>query len=151
VTGRALAVCLALVALTSMPSCGSARSRVLPPPVPTMTVVMREYRFEHAPVVPAGRVVFRVHNAGRLRHELGLERLPDDFHKSIGAQLRASRADPSKALVLPTKVVLRRDAGKSGIFAVDLVRGRYAMVSFLKGGDGKPDWLKGMSSEFRVR
>lgn len=107
---------------------------------------MREYRFDYKPVIPAGPVVFRVSNEGRLDHELLLTVLPEGF-PPIDAQLHGSIRRPLGILgKLP-----RHRPGAGGAFAVDLAPGRYAMISFVAGTDGVQDDLKGMSSEFRVR
>src|SRR5437763_17145638 len=63
--------------------------RTLPPLPSTMDVTMREYRFDHPPQVPAGRVVFRVHNGGSVTHEAVLVALPEDV-PPIDQQLRSA-------------------------------------------------------------
>lgn len=107
---------------------------------------MREYRFDYdRSSMPHGRVVFRARNIGHQAHEIFLERLPRDF-PPINAQLHSNtrRALPALAYLHPVQ------PGRSDAFAFDLTRGRYAILSFVKGHDGVPDALKGMNSEFRV-
>jgi len=125
---------------------GSSPSTYLAPAPAVVNVAMRDYRFDYNPAIPAGPVVFRVSNQGRLDHELLLTVLPEGF-PPIDAQLHGSIRRPLGILgQLP-----RRRPGISGTFAVDLAPGRYAMISFVAGTDGVQDDLKGMSSEFRVR
>src|SRR5947209_6015962 len=117
----------------------------LPPLPSTMDVTMREYRFDHPPQVPAGRVVFRVHNAGSLTHELILVAVPEDV-PPIDQQLKSDTR-----VGVDTIATLRdRAPGSNGTFAADLTPGRYAFVCFLMDPDGVSHALKGMASQFRV-
>jgi hypothetical protein len=107
---------------------------------------MREYRFDYdRSSMPRGRAVFRATNMGHRAHEIVLERLPQDF-PPINAQLHSKtrRALPTLAYLHPVQ------PGRSDAFAFELTRGRYAVLSFVKGRDGVSDALKGMNSEFRV-
>lgn len=106
---------------------------------------MTEYRFEHQAVVPPGRTVFRVVNAGGEPHSLVLVELEEDF-PPIDEQLRGStrRGVPTYAQVP------ERPPGSRDTFAVDLEPGRYAFICFVAGPDGISHSTKGMSSEFRV-
>ncbi len=125
-------------------ACGG--SVALPPSATVIDVTMTEYHYKLRSDAPAGRAVFRVFNAGHLDHNLTLERLPTDF-PPIDVQLHSStrRGAPAVA-IMPT---LR--PGQRTAFAADLVPGRYAILSSVKGGDGVADLLKGMSAEIRVR
>lgn len=135
----------ASAALLLTASCGKTDAP-LPSSPPLIGVTMRDYGFDHPPLLPRGRVVLRVHNAGRLRHEMVLERLPEDF-PPIDEQLRSKtrRAAPIIAYLHPLR------PGASDAIAVDLTPGRYAMVCFIEGRDGTTHARKGMNSEFRVR
>lgn len=118
----------------------------LPPSATVVDVTMTEYRFNVRSSAPTGRAVFRVSNAGRLDHNLTLERLPSDF-PPINVQLHSAirRGAPAVA-IMPTL-----HAGGTATFAVDLVPGRYALLSSVKDDTGVPDALKGMNAEIRVR
>jgi hypothetical protein len=107
---------------------------------------MTEYRFDHVAVVPAGRVVIRVRNAGALPHSMVLVQLAEDM-PPIDEQLHSDtrRAVPTLAQVTP------RPPGSSDSVAVELKPGRYGFVCFVKDPDGIAHSLKGMSSEFHVR
>jgi len=106
---------------------------------------MREYHFDHPPQVPAGRVVFRVHNGGSVTHEAILVALPEDV-PPIDQQLRSA----TRVGVDTIATLRNRAPGSNGTFAADLTTGRYAFVCFLMDPDGVSHALKGMASEFRV-
>ncbi len=124
---------------------GSSSSAPLPPAPPTVTVTMRDYRFETPGQVPRGRVVFRVENEGTMNHALTLVSLPEDY-PPIDEQLRSDvrRGAPTIARVPSWP------PGHGSTFAVDLAPGRYAMVCFVTDPDGVIHGRKGMSAEVRV-
>jgi len=106
---------------------------------------MRDYHFDYDPVVASGQVVFRVHNAGRMSHDLVLLPLPDDL-PPIRVQLQGSerRFIPRVANVPTLK------PGGTGTFAVSLApRQRYAMLCFLVAPNGRSHASQGMADEFR--
>jgi hypothetical protein len=107
---------------------------------------MREYSFQNLPGVRAGRVVFRVTNAGTRTHSLVLVGLPDDV-PPIDQQLRSEE----RRAVSTYARIPDRPAGSGDTFAVDLVPGRYALICFTTDPDGGTHALKGMSSEVRAR
>lgn len=125
---------------------GCGRAADLPPSATIIRIRMTEYHFAVASTAPSGRAVFRVFNAGRLDHNLTLEKLPSDF-PPVNVQLHSSvrRGAPTVA-VMPTLL-----PGQSDTFAVDLTPGRYAILSSVKGRDGIVDALAGMNAEIRVR
>ncbi|HVL05109.1 MAG TPA: hypothetical protein VM388_03925 [Acidimicrobiales bacterium] len=106
---------------------------------------MTEYRFEHQVEIPPGRTVFRVVNAGAEPHSLVLVELEADV-PPIDEQLRS----PNRRGAPTYAQVPERPPGSRDTFAVDLGPGRYAFICFVRGPDGVPHSLKGMSSEFRV-
>lgn len=138
---------LALGAAVMATSCQGSPARAAPLPAPpaVVDVTMSEYRFEYPPVVPSGRVVFRVRNAGQVEHQLELLHLSEEF-PPIDVQVRGSE----RRVVTPLAGVRNRRPGASGTFAVDLVPGRrYAIVCFVRDSDGEVHAVKGMNSEFR--
>lgn len=138
------AAALAAVALTVLGSCRASPG--LPKSPPVVDVTMSEYRFALAASVPAGRVVFRVANAGTQEHELALVVLPADYPENTMDQLRST-----KRRALATRAYLpRRPGGASGTFAVELAKGRYAFMCFVPGADGEAHALKGMTLQFDV-
>lgn len=141
-----LGVLLAVLAACSLAS--QPRGVALPAPAaaPVLTVTMHDYRFEYDAPVPAGRVVFRARNAGRVAHHLTMIPLPDDV-ASIDAQLRSSQ----RRFVRPFAGFSERAPGDTGTFAVDLVPGRrYAMICSVLDKNGEPHWRKGMASQFET-
>ncbi|MGH9226935.1 MAG: hypothetical protein ACRD2W_24845 [Acidimicrobiales bacterium] len=124
---------------------GGSNGRALPPLPTVMDVTMSEYRYDHPPQAVAGRIVFRVHNAGKEEHELILVAIPEEV-TSLEEQLRSE-----SRVGVETIVTLRRRApASSGTFAADLGPGRYGFICFIVGADDVSHALKGMSSEFRV-
>lgn len=107
---------------------------------------MLDHRFELDRSVPAGRVVFRIRNAGQAPHHLTMIPLPDDV-PPIAEQLRGSQ----RRFVDPFAGIYEREPGDTGTFAVDLGPGRrYAMICSVRDGDDQPHWAKGMATEFRT-
>lgn len=119
--------------------------RPLPGRPPVIDVTMDEYTFKYPPRVPAGRVIFRVRNSGRLPHRLSVLPLPEDL-PPIDEQLHG----PNRLTVTPFAGIPTRKPGIPGTFAVDFVAGRrYAFICFVRDPDGQSHALKGMNSEFR--
>ncbi len=136
---------LAAVVVVAVSCGGSASGAPLPPLPSTLDVTMREYAFDNPPVASAGRVVFRVHNAGSMAHELILVGIPPET-PPIAEQLRSDNR-----IGVDTVATLRdRAPGSSDVFAADLAPGRYAFICFITDPDGVSHAAKGMSSEFRV-
>lgn len=111
---------------------------------PVVDVTMRDNRFDFNPAIPGGQVVFRVHNAGSVAHELEMIQLQADI-PPIDAQLHSSQ----RRNVVPTIELSARPPGGIGIFAARLEAGvRYAFVCFLLDPAGSPYALEGMNAEF---
>lgn len=137
---------VALVGLVLLGACASSTPPAPLPPSPVIvSVTMDEYSYAHRPHIKAGRVVFRLRNAGQVRHELLLVRLPDDLEGTLDEQLRSSARRP-----VTTLSALAAEPGDAGIFAADLAPGRYGFLCFLDDGDGTTHALKGMSSDLFV-
>lgn len=107
---------------------------------------MRDYRYDHTPSVTRGRVVLRVRNAGRHRHDLTLVGLPEGFPPAADL----FRGDTRRTFATIADLHDLRP-GTGDAFAVDLAPGRYAMLCFVKDRRGVVHAEgKGMASEFRV-
>lgn len=107
---------------------------------------MRDYRYDHTPSVTRGRVVLRVRNAGRDRHDLTLVGLPDGSPRAADL----FRGDTPRTFATIANLHDLRP-GTGDAFAVDLAPGRYAMLCFVKDRRGVFHAEgKGMASEFRV-
>ena len=144
--GSAALAVLAVMGVVAT-SCSTTTTRsALPESPPEVVVTMNEYTFEHRSPVPAGRVVFRVRNEGKIDHRLTILPLPEDV-PPIQEQMRgAERRVSARFAGIPT-----RPPGTTGMFAVDLVPGaRYAMVCFVLDRDDVSHAQKGMATEFRA-
>lgn len=118
----------------------------LPAPAPIVEVEMRDYAFDYDSAIPAGRVVFRARNIGKVAHRLALLPLPEDV-PPIDEQLASSQ----RRFLEPFAAFANRPPGAVGSFAVNLAPGqRYAMICYVVDADGEPHYRKGMSSEFRT-
>lgn len=142
---RAVGVVAAAAAVGCTGS-GNDRSS-LPGGPPVVSVTMTEYDFDHATPVPAGRVVFRFVNDGRLVHQPDLLPLPEDL-PPIDEQLRGEQ----RSAIAPFAGIPPREPGEVGTYAVDLVPGRrYAFICFARDPDDDDSHaLKGMTAEFRA-
>lgn len=138
------------MAATALAGCTSPSRPALPPQPVEVRVSLDEYRFEFDPPLDkiGGRaVVFRVHNRGRLDHQLSLVPLPEDLVGRLDAQVKG----PERRYVPPMAALRARKPGQSGFFAVDLKPGTYGVVCVLADADGSRHAAKGMNAELRVR
>lgn len=134
------------ILLLAAPSCAPHGAR---PPLfsgsPVITVRMTDYAFELPADIPAGRVVFRVENAGSLYHNvsvfgMGPEWLPLD------EQLHSA----TRKSVNPFAQVFAMQPGEHGTFAANFRKGgRYGFICELASPDGRPHYLLGMNAEIR--
>lgn len=145
-----LATAVVMTGALVLSSCGPPDASERPLPRIQQAVVevrMTEYRLDYERPVPAGRVVFRIVNAGRNAHRLALLPLPESF-----PPLEAQLGGPKRRPVSPFASVSDLRPGTSDSFAVDLIPGqRYALLDFSLTPEGKPNALLGMASEFRAR
>jgi uncharacterized cupredoxin-like copper-binding protein len=90
-------------------------------------------------------VILQVSNVGQTGHSMTMIKLPDSFDKPVKALF------DGESRVFPTVTqVLERPPGSHATLAVDLSAGRYALICFMRDGDGAAHYNKGMVSEFRV-
>lgn len=128
--------------------CASGASTLpLPPSAATVQVRLLDDDLVVDRPVPAGRVIFRITNAGRAAHRLALIPLPEDF-PPLEEELanEQGRSAPLQARVpdLPP--------GAVGMFAADLIAGqRYALVDFSRSAEGTVHARLGVAAEFRPR
>lgn len=139
----------AVVVAATLTACERAGSDGAGPPEgpPVVDVTMTEYDYAHPVPVPAGRVVFRFVNEGRLVHQPDLLPLPEGL-PPIDEQLRGDQ----RAAITPFAGIPPREPGDVGTYAVDLVPGqRYAIVCFARDpDDDESHALQGMATEFRA-
>lgn len=139
-----LLVAVALAALGAGCVKPNAES-VLPPRPAEFQIDMNDYRFDHAALAPAGRVVVRARNVDSKTHSMSLISLPEDY-PPLDEQLHGEERRPAAIMArLP-----ERPPGAADSFAVELQPGRYGLVCNVRDRDGVPHSLKGMNSEFRV-
>lgn len=144
--GRLAVAVMAVGAALTTGGCSPEQTQEpLPPEVPTVEVRLAEHDLLYESPVPAGRVVFRIHNAGDRVHRLALLPLPEDF-----PPLEEELANDSPRSVDPFARIPNLAPGETGTFAVDLAAGkRYAMVDFSKTSDGRTQAKLGVAAEFR--
>lgn len=118
----------------------------LPAGPQVVDVGMTEYKFVYDRRIAAGRVLLRVRNRGDVAHNMSVTPLPDDV-PPIDEQLRGIQ----RRAIIPLARVTRRGPGTSTTIALDLEPGvRYAFICFVQDAEGRPHYLRGMSSEFRT-
>lgn len=140
--GLAVAAILLLVGCSPLGSSGAP----LPGSAPIVTVTMDEYRVDVPRSLPAGRVVFRIVNAGDEAHEPEFVPLPEDM-PPINEQLQGDQ----RAAIAPFAGIPPVEPGETGTFAVDLVPNvRYAFICFARTADGQLHARLGESAEFRA-
>lgn len=128
------------------PAGGSTGGQGWPPSVVEIDVTLRDDAIEVERPVPAGRVVFRVHNSGSERHRVTLMPLPEDL-PPLAQQL----AGDERVSVSPQGATNTRPPGAGTAFAVDLEPGRrYGLVCFEKTDDGTVHARTGENAEFRA-
>lgn len=134
-----------VVAGLAAAGCSSGRAKEpVPPPVPRVDVEILDGGLEKPARVPAGRVVFRITNAGRHVHRLALIPLPDDF-----PPLAEEVANATERTVEFLARVGDIQPGKSGQFAVDLTEGqRYGLVDYSLNPEGVRHLKTGVAGEF---
>lgn len=135
---------LAAVAV-ALGSCQSSSGKALPAGPPVITVTMTEFDYKIDRPVPAGRVIFRMVNAGQQAHEPNLFPLSDDI-PPIKQQVTGDR----RIVATPSGGVKSRKPGTVGSFATDLEPGqRYAFVCFARTPQNQTHAQLGMAIEFR--
>lgn len=137
-----------MLATTLAVGCASqTQSRApLPPAPPTVEVRIVEHDLLYEGPIPAGRVVFRITNAGEVVHRLSLTPLPADF-PPIHEQLQGDTRRQAQLLARVPDL----QPGETDTFAVDLAQGeRYAMVDFSEAPDGTMHGRLGVASEFNA-
>lgn len=148
VTGRTCRVVAVVVGLVALAACGTPPRARAPLPVgpQVVEVEMRDYSFAYDSRVNSGRVLLRVHNHGSVPHNLSIIPLTEDI-PPIDEQLRGSE----RRAINPLARVKSRPPGMGTTLAVDLAPGvRYAFICFVRDPEGRPHFLRGMSTEFRT-
>ncbi|WP_025413642.1 hypothetical protein [Gemmatirosa kalamazoonensis] len=119
-------------------------------PARVLDVTARDYAFDVADTVPAGRTLVRLHNAGPELHHVILLRIDGGRH--LGDLFEAVKAPNAKppAWVHDVGGPNAPAPGAVSQGAVTLEPGTYAMVCFIPSKDGTPHVMKGMAKEITV-
>lgn len=118
----------------------------LPPPTPTVEVDIVDDDVAAEGPVPAGRVVFRIENAGEEPHQLSLLLVAEDT-PPIEEQLQDP---PEQSPTMLARVPLLRP-GETSLFAVGLAaEQRYALVDLSQPPEGEPPAERGVVTEFHT-
>lgn len=107
-------------------------------------ITMREYAIDYKGPIRPGRVVFRANNEGDADHDLALVELPE----SVADVEEFIASDPPG--VAPVYTLATRAPGETGVFAVDLPEGSYALLGFGEDTEGIPFYRKGMAVDLVV-
>lgn len=141
-----LAALAALAAGLLATACSDEAGPPLPPDPPTVEIEIVEHDLVYERPVPAGRVVFRVVNAGERVHRLALVPLPDDV-PPIQEQLEGD----TRRHVQQLARIGDLQPGETDSFAVDLAEGqRYALVDYSQAPDGTMHARLGVAGEFHA-
>ena len=117
--------------------------------VRTLTVVARDYAFDAADTVPAGRTLVRLVNRGRELHHAYLVRLAaGKTLADLAAALRAGGPPPAWAHD-PGGPNAAAPGGTSAA-VVPLEPGAYALLCVIPSADGTPHVMKGMARPITV-
>ena len=133
--------------MTVLPATGGGTA-----PVADNTVHVSDYKFNFSTPLTAGHHVINVVNDGPQAHEIVIVELPPG--KTIGDVTKWVAKDLMKGTP-PGKPIGGMAAlakGRSGIFPIDLKRGRYGLICFVPDvKDGKEHAEHGMTSEVTVK
>jgi hypothetical protein len=140
-------IVIAAVALAA--GCGGASK----PAANVVEIQSDEYAFVMPKKVEGGWTTMRLTNTGGEPHEFALVRLEDgktlaDVEQLLSDPAAQEREPPSWAKIragLPTV-----GPGETAALTEELEPGRYALICFLDGPNGRPHFMDGMISELEV-
>jgi uncharacterized cupredoxin-like copper-binding protein len=133
--------------LTVVPASQASEAR---PEVADVRMVLRDYSFEIAPEITAGRHTIRVENAAAQPHELVVMRLaPGKSPADLLAWLQTQDGPPP---AMPMGGTSFLSTGEVNQITADFAPGEYALLCFVPdAGDGKPHVAHGMVRQITVR
>jgi hypothetical protein len=115
----------------------------------TDTITVSEYAFTQTPTLTPGHHTILVRNAGAQDHEVVLVKLPPGV--TVAAFAKWTDTMKGEPPGMPLGGVTALSSGESADFSVDLTAGDYAMICFVPDAkDGKPHFLHGMMTQFKV-
>jgi hypothetical protein len=121
-------------------------------PLPTAdaTLTMKDYTFDFAPPISAGKHVVKLVNAGPQPHEVLIVRFPEG--KKMGDLMKWAEKYQGPPPALPLGGSTAVTPGKDQYVSLDLEPGHYGMLCFVPDAkDGKPHLMHGMAKEFDVK
>lgn len=132
--------------LTVVPATGQAQA-----PTPDVRMTLRDYSFEIAPEITAGRRSILVTNAAEQPHEVFVARLaPGKTPQDLLTWFDAGQQGPPPAI--PVGGTTFMAPGESNQITADLEPGEYALYCFVPDArDGKPHIAHGMMRQVTVR
>lgn len=141
----AAAAVLAVVALAGCTPWGAAGDDLpVPDAVPTIDVDVADDDLTIDTPVPAGHVVFHIHNTGTRDHRLDLFPIGADW-PPIDEEIANDTSRP----VDPQSRVRKLAPGETGRFAIDLTAGqRYGLLDYSTAPSGQPHLQHGVAGEF---
>lgn len=119
-------------------------------PVADVRLTLRDYAYEIAPQITAGRHTLRVENAAAQPHEVVLVRLaPGKTVQDVVAWEQTHQGPPP---ALPVGGTALLSTSESNLVTLDFEPGEYALLCFVPdAGDGKPHVAHGMVRQITVR
>ncbi|HEU0298551.1 MAG TPA: hypothetical protein VFR37_03835 [Longimicrobium sp.] len=113
-------------------------------------MVLRDYAYEIAPEIAAGRRTLRVENAAAQPHEVVVMKLaPGRTAQELLAWLMDEQGPPP---AMPVGGVSFLSPGESNRITADFTPGEYALLCFVPdAGDGRPHVMHGMVRQITVR
>jgi hypothetical protein len=143
---RRIAIAASLVPSLALVAAFTAPRDVPRGPARTLTITAKEFAFEAPDTIPAGVTTIRLLNRGMELHHVELIRL--DAGKSMKDFFTAFKAGgPPPAWVHMVGGPNTPVPGGESVATLDVAPGRYAVVCFIPGADGKPHVMKGMAKE----
>lgn len=141
-----LVLAFALLTGTGGGACRRSVPGALPLPPAVVNITMREFSLDRDRPIPAGRVLFRARNLGRVDHQLYLV-VVDEQSPPVAETFRAR----AREVLSPLAYLPAVPPGGTATFAHDLPVGRYALICLLQDDEGESHAAKGMNLEFRAR
>ncbi|HEX5872403.1 MAG TPA: plastocyanin/azurin family copper-binding protein [Longimicrobium sp.] len=123
---------------------------IAPLPAADVRLTLRDYSFEFAPELAAGRHTVRVENAAAQPHEVVLMKLaPGKTAQDLMAWMQTEQGPPP---AMPMGGTTLLSTGESNNITVDVEPGEYALLCFVPDAkDGKPHVAHGMVRQITVR
>lgn len=145
----------AAMAATLLAACKPADTRTenaaTPPPPPqpnVVTVTALDYSYTGPDTIPAGLTTFRMANGGKEPHQMQLIRL--DSSKTAQDMMALPPGSPAPAWEVLVGGPNAAVPGDTANATLDLEPGKYVMLCFIPGEDGKPHVMKGMMRPLEV-